>query len=224
MLNKMKKTVIIGLPGNTFSQKFLISWTEALPVLMNKYNISLSVGYSSFVSFARMQTFGYDTLMGKDQKPFRGKDYDVFVTIDSDIVFSAESVIELIENTSKYDVVSGYYMMANNKNLAVVREWDTEYYSRTGTFHFLTPSEIPESPFPVAYAGMGFMALTKRAMDSVEYPAFFHEPVEFGGPDGKQIRELVSEDVAFCRNLQKKGYHIMVIPSLRVGHEKTFVI
>lgn len=220
----MAKRVIIGLPGNTFSQKFLISWTEALPVLFQKYKISISVGYSSFVSFARMQTFGYNTLNGKDQKPFQGQDYDVFVTLDSDIVFSPEQLIELIEKTDKYDVVSGYYMMANNKNLAVVKEWDTEYYSRAGSFQFLTPSDIPSNDFQVSYAGMGFMALTKKAMDSVEYPGFFHELVEFGGPDGRLIRELVSEDVAFCRNLQKKGFSVTVIPSLRVGHEKSFVI
>lgn len=220
----MVKRVVIGLPGNTFSQKFLISWTEALPILFQRYNVSISVGYSSFVSFARMQTFGYNTLMGKDQKPFQGQDYDVFVTLDSDIVFSPEQIINLIEATDKYDVVSGYYMMANNKNLAVVKEWDTEYFSRTGSFQFLTPNDIPSEPFAVSYAGMGFMAMTKKAMDSVEYPGFFHELVEFGGPDGRLIRELVSEDVAFCRNLQKKGFFIMVLPSLRVGHEKSFVI
>ena len=220
----MVKRVVIGLPGNTFSQKFLISWTETLPILFQRYNVSISVGYSSFVSFARMQTFGYNTLMGKDQKPFQGQDYDVFVTLDSDIVFSPEQIINLIEATDKYDVVSGYYMMANNKNLAVVKEWDTEYFSRTGSFQFLTPNDIPSEPFAVSYAGMGFMALTKRAMDSVEYPGFFHELVEFGGPEGRLIRELVSEDVAFCRNLQKKGFSIVVLPSLRVGHEKSFVI
>jgi cellulose synthase/poly-beta-1,6-N-acetylglucosamine synthase-like glycosyltransferase len=218
------KRVIIGLPGNNFSRKFLISWTEAFSVLMSRYSISMSMGYSSFVSFARMQTLGYDTLRGESQKPFEGRDYDVFVTIDSDMVFSPEQLIELIEATDRYEVVSGYYKMADNKRLAVVREWNTEYFSRNGTFQFLTPEDIPQEPFEAAYAGMGFMALTKRAMDSLEYPAFFHELVEMEGPDGKRIRELVSEDVAFCRNLQKKGYNIMVIPSLRVGHEKTFVI
>lgn len=218
------KRVVVGLPGNSFSQKFLMSWTEALPILIAKYTISLSVGYSSFVSFARMQTLGYNTLMGDQQKPFQGQDYDVFVTIDSDIVFSPEQLIELIEATNEHEVVSGYYKMANNKHLAVVREWNTEYFSRNGSFQFLTPEDIPKEPFEASYAGMGFMALTKKAMDSLEYPAFYHELVEMDGPDGKRIRELVSEDVAFCRNLQKKGYRIMVIPTLRVGHEKTFVI
>jgi len=47
-----------------------------------------------------MQTFGYNTLNGKDQKPFQGQDYDVFVTLDSDIIFSPEQLIELIETWS----------------------------------------------------------------------------------------------------------------------------
>lgn len=218
------KKVIVGLPGNQFSQKFLLCWTEALLVLYSKYHLQVSVGFSSFVSFARMQTFGYDTLQGEDQKPFQDADYDVFVTIDSDIYFTPQQLVDLIEATETHDVVSGYYMMANNKNLAVVKEWDIDYFSRNGTFHFLLPSEIPKEPFHVSYAGMGFMAVTKKAMDSLEYPAFHHNLVTFPGPNGKQIRELVSEDVAFCRNLQRRGFSILVLPSLRVGHEKSFVI
>ena len=94
----VKKKVVIGLPGNNFSSKFLVSWTSSLNTLweMNKYDIIVSPGVSSYVSFARMQTLGLSNLRGIDQKAFDGMHFDVFVTIDSDIVFTAQNLIDLI--------------------------------------------------------------------------------------------------------------------------------
>ena len=84
-----KKKIVIGLPGDNFSSKFLISWTGALNVLWEsqKYEIIISPGVSSFVTFARMQTLGLDVLRGVQQKPFNNLDFDVWITIDSDIIF-----------------------------------------------------------------------------------------------------------------------------------------
>jgi hypothetical protein len=127
-----KKTrVIIGLPGDHFSQAFLLSWTQALHILIssNRYDIIVSPGKSSFVSFARMQTLGLDVRRGKNQKPFNGENYDIFVSIDSDVVFSASQLIELIECTKLHPVVSGYYMMSNNKQFAVVKDWNKVPFS-----------------------------------------------------------------------------------------------
>jgi hypothetical protein len=47
--------------------------------------------------FSRMKTLGLDVLRGADQKPFGGQvDYDVWLTIDSDIVFTPEQIVELL--------------------------------------------------------------------------------------------------------------------------------
>ncbi len=80
-----KKRVVIGLPGDNFTSKFLISWTSALNVLWEtqKYDLVVSPGVSSYVTFARMQTLGLDVLRGIQQKPFNNLDFDVWVTIDS---------------------------------------------------------------------------------------------------------------------------------------------
>lgn len=136
--------VVIALPGNSFSQSFLMSWTETLNALSGsgRYEIMVSTGKSSFVPFARMQTLGVDVLRGKKQKPFNGHDYDVFVTIDSDIVYSSAQVMELIECTRLHPVVAGYYMMADNKHFAVVKDWDKEYFLKNGMFSFLTPKDL----------------------------------------------------------------------------------
>ena len=181
--------------------KFIVSWTSSLNTLWetNKYDIIVSPGVSSFVPFARMQTLGLSNLRGIDQKAFDGMEYDVFVSIDSDIVFTAQNLIDLIEATEEKDVVAGYYRMNDLKNLAVVKDWDINYFKKTGSFKYLQQEDIEqlksEKFVKVAYCGMGFIALTKTAIDSLSYPYFYTDLQEFKGQDGKLIREMCSEDV-----------------------------
>ena len=248
--NPSKRKVIIGLPGDHFSQAFLISWTTALHALLTNtnYDIRISFGKSSFVSFARMQTLGLDVLRGKHQKPFNGDTYDVFVTIDSDIVFSPMQLIELIESTTIHPVVSGYYMMQNNKDFAVVKEWNKTYFAEHGAFQFMQPKDVEEDvkrlneelqerkrtndqgplSMPnftkVSYTGLGFFACRKEVLDSLEYPFFNRELQRMRGNNGKELVDICSEDVAFCKNIEDAGYDIMVNTRLRVGHEKAIVL
>ena len=78
-----KKRIVIGIPGSSFSNHFLISWTRSLYALWEsgKYEVIVSPGTSSFVPFARMKTMGLDVLRGQDQKPFNGLEYDIYITI-----------------------------------------------------------------------------------------------------------------------------------------------
>lgn len=249
-----KKRVIIGLPGDHFSQSFLLSWTQALHILIssNRYDVVVSPGKSSFVPFARMQTLGLDVRRGKHQKPFNGEPYDVYVSLDSDTVFSAAQLIELIECTKLHPVVSGYYMMANNKQFAVVKDWNKEFFAKNGTFQFLEPKdteaamkkfmdeleerkaaeEAKKEPRPVSdpdfmkvsYAGMGFFACRKEVLDDLQYPYFNRELQRIRGSDGVEMVDMCSEDVAFCKNIEDAGYDIMLNTRLRVGHEKAVVL
>ena len=41
-----------------------------------------------------MQTLGLDVLRGVQQKPFNNLDFDVWVTIDSDVIFSPQQLID----------------------------------------------------------------------------------------------------------------------------------
>ena len=249
-----KKRVIIGLPGDKFSQAFLLSWTETLVALLNsgRYEVIVSPGKSSFVSFARMQTLGLDVLRGKNQKPFNGAEYDVFVSIDSDVVFSPVQIMELIECTSVHPVVSGYYMMANNKQFAVVKDWNKEYFLANATFPFLEPKdfepyvkrfseelterkkaeEAKEEIKPlsqpeflqVSYVGMGFFACRKEVLDALSYPYFNRELQRMRSKDGVELVDMCSEDVALCKNIEDAGFDIMVNTRLRVGHEKSVIL
>jgi hypothetical protein len=228
-----KKKIIIALPGDSFSSKFLISWTSTLNTLWEsgKYDIVISPGINSYVTFARMQTLGLDVLKGISQQPFNDIDFDIWVTIDSDIIFSPQQFITLIESTEINPVVCGMYRMIDLKKYAIVKDWNIEYFKNNGSFEFLTPEIIEQWKeknttefMEVAYSGMGFMAVKKEVLCSLTYPYFQGELIEIKGKNGELIRELASEDVCFCKNIQKAGYKIVINTNLRVGHLKSLVI
>ena len=249
-----KLKVIIGLPGDHFSQAFILAWTNTIYTLIssNRYDLKISPGKSSFVPFARMQTLGLDVLRGKSQKAFHNEPYDIFVSIDSDVVFSAVQLIELIECTKVHPVVSGYYMMQDNKNFAVVKEWNKSHFAEHGTFQFLQPKDLEadikkfsaelderkkaeeekREPGPlsnpdfmkVSYTGMGFFACRKEVLDSLAYPFFNRELQRMRGKNGLELVDMCSEDVAFCKNIEDAGFDIMLNTRLRVGHEKSVVL
>ena len=220
--------VVLALPGRTFSGKFMINLLNTTMTLKDKgYDVVVTNEYSSYVTFARMKTLCLDVLQGVDQKPFGGKlDYDVWLTIDSDIIFKPEQVLEIIKDTETHPVVSGIYRMEDLKHFAMVREWDIEYFKQYGTFKFETEESIKDQPkyMPVAYNGMGFFACRKGVIEKLKYPYFSYPLIEIEGKDGVKIKDTCSEDVAFCKNLIDAGIPIIVNTSLRVGHEKMLVI
>ena len=230
---EVKKKIIFAIPGDTFSSKFLLSWTATLNALWEskKYDLVISTGISSYVTFARMQTLGLDVLRGIGQKPFDNMDFDVWISIDSDIIFTPQQVIDLIEATSIHPVVSGMYRMSNLTSYAIVKDWNTDYFAKNGKFEFLTPEDVEKwkketslKYLPVSYAGMGFFAVTREVLKKMNYPYFNAEMQEIITEDGKILRDLCSEDVAFCKNIQKLGYSIVINTDIRVGHNKLIVI
>jgi len=239
-----KKRVIIALYGDNFSQAFVISWSQTLNDLMknDRYEILICPGKSE----SRIHTLGTDVVRGKSQKPFNGDKYDIFVNIDYDMVFSSQQVIELIESTKIHPVVSGYYMLANNKNLSVVKDCVKSFFIENGTFKYLEPKEfeetmqkyqeqiklykedetklIPEPDFmKVSYVGLGFFACRKEVLDDLQYPYFNHELQRYR-KGNLEIIDMCNEEVSFCKNLEDAGYDIMLNTRLRVGHEKNMIL
>ena len=222
------KSVIIALPGNKFSGAFLRNWSNALLYLTNKgYNVRMVNDYSSFVPFSRMKTLGLDNLRGSEQKPFNGEiDYDVWVTIDSDIFFTPEQLERLIEDTDTHPIISGVYRMIDMKHYAAVKTWNIDFFKKNGTFKFLRVEDLEGAPkyMKVAYNGMGFMAIKREVLEKMKYPYFHRELQVIEMSDGTIIQDMCSEDVAFCKNAKDVGYDVMINTELRVGHEKELVI
>jgi hypothetical protein len=185
----------------------------------------ISQQYSSVVHFARAKCLGGDVLKGPDQKPFQGQvDYDAMMWVDSDIVFKPEDFFALLE--SPHDVTAGLYMMEDLQNFATVKEWDEDFFSKFGSFKFLKPEDLTDSPqyVPVSYTGMGWMLIKSGVIEKLDYPWFKSDTETFLGADGQTIVDISSEDVSFCRALDKVGVPVMLDTSIRVGHLKPIVI
>ena len=228
-----RKKLILAIPGDNFSSKFILSWTSTLNTLWEtgKYDIIIAPGISSFVPFARMQTLGLDVLRGIQQKPFDGVEFDYWITLDSDIIFTPQQVLDLIESLEKYPVVSGMYRMSNLTNYAIVKDWNTDFFQKKGHFEFLTPEFVEqwkkdnnEKYMPVSYTGMGFFGLRSEVLKKMKYPYFNGDLQEIITDDGKILRDMCSEDVSFCKNITNAGFSIIVNTDLRVGHNKSIVI
>jgi hypothetical protein len=224
ILTKPDKIVIFCLPGNNYSNKFLVSWSNLLfECIRRNIRPIISQNHSSCVHFARMLTLCGDNLKGPNQIPFEGRDYTHIMMIDSDIIFNVESFFTLLE--SPYDVTGGMYMMENCKQFPIVKEWDEDFFKKHGSFEFMTPEDIEKTPkvnekyFKCSYNGLGFMLFKKGVIDKIKYPWFHTDLQQIGN-----VIDMSSEDVSLCRNLQEAGVEIYVDSTVRVGHLKSFII
>ena len=213
--------IVFCMPGRSYSREFLLAWSDLLIQATAKgHQCMISQQYSSVVHFARARCLGGDCLKGPDQKPFQGTvEYDAMLWIDSDIVFKVEDFFKIIE--SPHDVTAGIYMMEDLQNLAVVKDWDEEYFKKNGTFKFLSPPDLENEPryVPVAYAGMGWMLIRKGVIEDHKYP-WFWSPLQQVG----DLVDMNSEDVALCRAMKAAGHQVYIDKTLRVGHQKNMII
>uniref|UniRef100_A0A6C0DQ73 Glycosyltransferase n=1 Tax=viral metagenome TaxID=1070528 RepID=A0A6C0DQ73_9ZZZZ len=233
-------TVVFCIPGGSFSNHFLLCWTELIRQISkeNKYNYFISNNYSSHVHFVRAMCLGANVLAGPDQKPFQGNiKYDAIVWLDSDMVFNNEMIFELIDACLyKYPVVSGVYAMQGGNHFACIKRWDEKIYIEKGHFEFLSIEESikllkhGEKWIKCAYTGMGCMAIRYGVIEDerIKYPWFFCDIKKFStnNPAIPYITDGTSEDVSFIRNLIDNGIidGVMVNLSLRFGHVKTTII
>ena len=213
--------IVFCMPGRTYSREFLLAWSDLLIQATAKgHQCMISQQYSSVVHFARARCLGGDVLKGADQKPFQGQvEYDAMMWIDSDMVFKPEDFFNILE--SPHDVTAGIYMMEDLQHLAVVKDWDTEYFSKTGTFKFLSPPDLENEPqyVPVSYAGMGWMLIRKGVLEDLKYP-WFWSPLQQVG----ELVDMSSEDVALCKAMTAAGHQVYIDKTLRVGHQKNMII
>lgn len=225
-MNNENLTIIFCLPGRTFSNNFLTSWSTLLvwliknnikPIICNRYN--------SNVYYVRNLCLGGDVRNGIYQKPFNGQiKYDYLMWIDSDIVFTIDDFRNLLLH--KKDIVSGLYLMQGGNNYATVLDWDKNYYKQYGSFEFLNikkHSELlnnKERLIKASYTGFGFILIKYNVFESLEYPWFRPIWEEFDN----NMKDFSSEDVGICNILIKKGYDIYIDLHVVVGHEKNTIL
>jgi hypothetical protein len=219
---KKRTTVVFCIPGNKFTGNFLKAWTNLFAwCINNNINPILSNSYDSNVYYVRQKCLAPDVLKGKHQKPFDGKlDYDYLMWIDSDMVFTPEHFKALLDMNK--DMASGIYKMADQVQYATVEKYNTQEYKDNGKFTFLNDEILTnkQNIFPVEYTGFGWMLIKKGVIESMEYPWFRPEWMNFGNG----IEDFTSEDVGFCINVKKKGYKIYVNKKVHIGHEKSLIV
>jgi hypothetical protein len=223
--------IIVCVPGNTFTDNFLVSWTETITKLSCKYNIKFSNRFSSQVNFARTMCLGADVLRGPNQKPFNGKiKYDAIIWLDSDMVYTPDMVDKLIHMTlNNYKVCSGIYAMDGGTHFCCVKDWNEDYYKKNGSFQFLSIKDGEEliknnrNVQNCAYVGMGCMGIRYGVLEDerLKYPWFFRNIAIID----ENVIDGTSEDVSFIRNMIDSGIidSVAVDLSLRFGHEKRII-
>ena len=246
-------TIIFCLPGNSFSNNFLMSWSGLLQYCFShQIQPIISCKQSSCVYFVRNMCLGADVTRGKNQKPFNGEiNYDFIMWIDSDQVFAVEHFIQLLKHDK--DVVSGLYLMSNKTHYTAVKDWDEEHFKKNGSFEFMCRYDlmqwinknadksklhqqktqngeiiydIKDCELPlmeVTYTGLGWTLIKKGVFEQMEYPWFYGKRMVINDGE-KEMVDYTSEDVTFFLNLKEKGIKAYVDVKAIVGHEKSFVI
>jgi hypothetical protein len=112
--------------------------------------------------------------------------------------------------------------MIDMKHYTAIKTWNIDYYKKHGSFKFLRVEDIEGASkhIKVAYTGMGFMAVKREVLEKMKYP-YFHRELHV---IDDEIRDMCSEDVAFCKNVKDAGYDVIINTGLHVGHEKMMVI
>jgi len=225
-----KKKVMLGLPGQTFSNQFMVAWTQFLIELLkhNEFDISLSPAFSQYSTFMRMKTLG----LSKQEchtKAFDGVDYDVFVSVDPTILFTYEQFKTLVLSTDKHPVVSGIYYI-NENQICAIEKLDYEMYAKKGSFDLVgrdmieTFKEKVEKMMRVEFTGLGFFACRRSVLQSLDYPYFWHPMVQYNLEDGTPCNDVLSDEASLCKRIRDKGFRIVIHTELKVYNEKQVLL
>ena len=220
-----KTKVIFCLPGRTFSDNFLKSWTNLITELPS-HNIKWGLSQKYHVNryFVCNSCLGGSSTAGRNQKPFQGKvDYDYIMWIDSDQVFKPSDFINLLNKAKETNVsiLSGLYLMQGGNFFATVEDWNKDFFKKNGFFKFLTPEDVlnRKQIFKVSYTGFGWLLVKKGVFESLEYP--WVQPTWF---DEDGIYEMTTTDCGFMHRAAEKGHHTYIDPTIIVGHEKSEIL
>ena len=226
-----KPLMLFCIPGGSFTPGFFDSWTRlCMAAAQLPFDMVCTRHYSPVIYHCRANLLGAANRAGEHQIPFQGKlNYDYMMWLDTDINFTVEQVVSLFESMQKkkhVDVLCGIYLTADGHHSTIVKDWDVNFFLKTGMFPFLTIPQLKEEAAKskdklakVFYAGMGFMMVRKGAFEKVTYPWF--EPIMH---EIEMSRDFSSEDVSLCWKWAEKGVGIYIDPEIVVGHEKSIVI
>ena len=202
--------IIFCVPGKSFSNNFLTSWTKLIQYCNQKgIQVELSNGFTSIVHLARYSCLGINPESnGCDvcKNPFEGKiAYDYIMWIDSDMVFIPKDFQKLLD--AKERVVTGLYKVEATHEFAC---WTKEGTMKINEDYLKTNTGVIEASF----AGLGFMLVKSGVFEEMKFPYFTLQ----------NNAECVSETISFCHNLKAAEIPLHAHLDVVVGHEKSRII
>tara|TARA_R110000824_G_scaffold353962_1_gene541033 strand:+ start:654 stop:1235 length:582 start_codon:yes stop_codon:yes gene_type:complete len=190
--------IIFCIPGKTFSEHFLKSWSKLISELqLMEIEWELVNLYYPIISQARQKC------LNKALK----KDYNYLMWIDSDIIFEPQDFRQLLSHDK--DIISGLYMIQKTPGIYDIPD---EYAcigldgNRFNRFEYDGARGLKQ----IKANGMGWMLVKHGVFESIK------KPFDLESEDG--------EDITFQIKALKKGYKSYVDTSVIVGHEKLFII
>lgn len=141
---------------------------------------------------------------------FLGTRHSHMMWLDADIEFAAEDVAKLW-NLQADIAVAAYAMKRPDRPLSAWKDG-----------RLVRLEDCPAEPFPVDYAGTGFMLIARRVVAALaataesyagphgRVPALYMTPVHDDG--------FESEDYHFCRRARAAGFEVIMDPSIRLKH------
>lgn len=148
-------------------------------------------------------------------KRFLETDYEKLLFIDADIEFTPEDVAKLWNMNEKICV--GVYRMKRPGS-------DYAAWVDGKLVHDL---DMPD-PIEVDYAGTGFMMIDREVF--MKMRETYHEREHEDGAGSSfawfdpRVEDgiYLSEDYAFCKDVRKMGYKVIMDPSIRLIHHGTY--
>ena len=219
--------VIFCLPGRTFSNNFLRSWTDLL-LSCSSFEVEAITRFAvtSNVYSVRNLCLMSQPEKGSDQKPFQGQiPYDYIMWIDSDSVFEPlqfASFLDQMEENKNLHILSGVYLKEFTREYTAVLEWKNDYFRKYGRPQFLTPKDLKGKTklIKVEVSGMGFMMVRFGVFEKITYPWF--QPM--GISDGEKTVGFTGEDASFCIRAKEAGFDTWIDPKIVIGHEKPVIL
>lgn len=150
-------------------------------------------------------------------------DYDVHVSIDSDIVFDPESVLQIAQQAHDLGgLVAGLYVTRAGGKLC----------RPTSIFEADRPIEFGSdpTPVPIKWAATGFLATPRKVFERLardlplchrsESWKFYPFYGEYAVPSERDPDDTIwlSEDYALCDRARKAGFTVYLNPAVRLLH------
>lgn len=209
------ETIVLCVPGQTFSINFMRSWTDTI-LECRKQGIPLIISWATGANVYQVRNNCYQNISKMK--------YDYLMWFDSDQVWRVKDFFTLLDTMRKnpgIQMLTGVYpMVAEGKADMTTICSLTKDENDIVTNRLLSRDEVISLP-PLAMvdaSGLGFCMMRYGVMEKLEFPWFRPVPV-IDKRTGKDIY-FFSEDISLFMTLKKLGINLICATKIHIGHEK----